>query len=204
MRTSAILAAVLALAVGNAFADRCVDWSHDLGPVEGGTGLGVETYMGQDATGWAVVMYTDGGDGTMSGFAHGNGSRTVSLGDDIIATDKEGTPITTAVQAMYGAASQYLFFYGNARLMEEQSVFTVVFNNTDMHAATSYLIVDDFLFTVPNGSLVDPPLHYVAGSAYASEWVSPEPSGMALMVVGLLALGARRMQTRRSTRTRFR
>jgi len=176
--------------VGSAFASRPYTWQHDTGPEfpgGGGTGDGVESFMGQDGTGWAVRLMKDGGNGTMDGFALGGGPVT-PLGDDTWATD-DLNPVTTSIAATYGSTKTYLYFFASVNVEVGANVFTVVFNNAVIDSATAYVIVDDTLFDT-SGNPPYNPTPYNAGSSSGGEWV-PEPSSMALMALGLMALVAR-------------
>jgi|SaaInl4_150m_RNA_FD_contig_71_355928_length_2029_multi_2_in_0_out_0_2 hypothetical protein len=201
MKRIVVTMAALALMASGALADRSINWGHDLG-IFGLGGTGIDNPGTTDPTGWAVVMFQDGGDNTMSGFERDPfaGGTTASLGDDMIAQDSTGSGLQIAVQYGYDdsgtpnvAPYLHLYFGDTINVVPGQSVFTVVFNNADINAATHYLIVDDSLYTTPAGGPSDQPVDYNAGSGSAGEWmaITPEPSSVALMALGLVALVAR-------------
>ena len=183
MRTLAITL-MAALMSGQAMGlQRTLMWEHDLGAW--GSGDGVHTWNGQDGTGWALVMYRDGGDGVMSGFQRVNGI-TGSRGDDVIAWDDRGKPVKGSIQTVYPDPTNNLLYWRTAANVHMGlDCFTVVFNHSDADRATHYLIVDNGQFFDNSGEPPYGPGYYNAGSAAAGEWQRlgqqiPETNGLAL------------------------
>jgi len=149
---------------------------------------GVETWQGNDPTGWVIALYVDGGNHMVDGIAAGGSS----LGDDTILT-------TLAVDGDTYLGLGSIWWNASLDLTAGQQLFSVVFNSSTLDATANWAVfVDSGIgsapgYTVPVYDPTAPPEIYNAGTASAGEWTMlvPEPGSMALMALGLVTLAAR-------------
>ncbi|MBI9020321.1 MAG: PEP-CTERM sorting domain-containing protein [Verrucomicrobia bacterium] len=118
---------------------------------------------------WFVGMYS----GTFGSINIANLSENLEA-STVIAIDHSGPEFTWTEQIQASTVN----------VTDNIDVFTVIFNNTILENATSYLVVDSSAFNVGAAVAPTPPVAYGLGDAAGTWQAVPEPATAMLLALG--------------------
>ena len=166
---------------------------------------------------WLIQMYIDDLSASTNQTYNSSGNPTIHFGttmnpnilgtagvDNPSGTDMAvaGTAKSVVATLASGSFFELLSPAGDAPfdydLVEGQQVYSVLFNASTIASATSWAIIDDSTFFMPNQPALPSPelssVSYSVGTLASNDWVAvvPEPSSMLTTCLGLSLLLIRR------------